>query len=374
MLTAGGVGRPSFETRLLEALTKAPAHFQGNIDPLRFPSEFSVSRRIRRSAAGVARRLLSLAGFRERLSYGGRKTLTAVLQDMASYSEAYSLLADGASRETMVELLAYRILGWNQIMLSRNNEEYWAKAVLLEGFVAEKCTHDFGSLGWGHLYDMGGAGFGLRLHAHPLSVLLAFLLEQYRLTDDRADVDVKPGDLVIDAGGGGGDTALYFAHRVGSRGRVVSFEFAPTSARLFSQNLGLNPELARNISVVPLALWHESGKALHFSDNALATRVGTELAPSSLGVQTTTLDEYVARNNLGRVDFLKMDIEGAELNALRGATETIRRDRPRLAISAYHRLDDLAEFPRFLAPFGYRLFLQHTTIFDEETVLFGCPD
>lgn len=53
------------------------------------------------------------------------------------------------------------------------------------------------------------------------------------------------------------------------------------------------------------------------------------------------LDTYVARNNLPRVDYIKLDIEGTELEMLRGAAKTITRCKPKMAISAYHKWEDL---------------------------------
>ena len=94
----------------------------------------------------------------------------------------------------------------------------------------------------------------------------------------------------------------------------------------------------------------------------------------SLQTPTITLDEFVRERKLPRVDFLKMDIEGAELQALKGAAETIRTFRPKLAISLYHREADLVTIPDYLngmgAGYGFRL--DHFTVYGEETVLFAC--
>lgn len=68
-----------------------------------------------------------------------------------------------------------------------------------------------------------------------------------------------------------------------------------------------------------------------------------------------------------------MDIEGAEVPALLGAKQTIRTFRPKLAISAYHRPDDLVTIPRLFEKFGYISYLAHFTIHREETMLFGLP-
>jgi hypothetical protein len=76
------------------------------------------------------------------------------------------------------------------------------------------------------------------------------------------------------------------------------------------------------------------------------------------------------------VDFLKLDIEGSELSALKGAQRTLERFRPSLAISLYHSLDDFVSIPAFLngLNLGYEWYLDHFTIHREETILFGQCD
>jgi hypothetical protein len=87
----------------------------------------------------------------------------------------------------------------------------------------------------------------------------------------------------------------------------------------------------------------------------------------------TTIDQIVRRDNIPRIDLIKMDIEGSELSALRGATSTIRRCRPKLAISLYHRSEDFFAIPSWIdsLDLGYRFFLEHYSIHHEETVLFS---
>lgn len=90
-------------------------------------------------------------------------------------------------------------------------------------------------------------------------------------------------------------------------------------------------------------------------------------------METQSIDDFVAANSVARVDFIKMDIEGAEPDALIGAEKTIRKHRPQLAISVYHDLRHFASIPRWIADLnlGYRLYLDHFTIHAEETVLFA---
>jgi hypothetical protein len=63
-------------------------------------------------------------------------------------------------------------------------------------------------------------------------------------------------------------------------------------------------------------------------------------------VPLTTIDALVAKYQLERVDFIKMDIEGAEMAAIRGAAQTLRRFRPRMALATYHTPQDIAGVPR----------------------------
>ena len=88
---------------------------------------------------------------------------------------------------------------------------------------------------------------------------------------------------------------------------------------------------------------------------------------------TTSIDEAVEKQNLEKVDFIKMDVEGAELPVLKGAAKTLKRFKPKLALSAYHRPDDFRRIPEFIKSVspGYRLYLGHYSIHAEETVLYA---
>jgi len=103
---------------------------------------------------------------------------------------------------------------------------------------------------------------------------------------------------------------------------------------------------------------------------------GSRLTPgrkSEHAVQTISVDDFVKQRALKRVDFVKMDVEGAELKVLKGAEKTIRRFRPKLAIALYHRIDDFITIPRYVKSLAldYEFHLDHFTIHEEETVLFA---
>jgi FkbM family methyltransferase len=147
----------------------------------------------------------------------------------------------------------------------------------------------------------------------------------------------------------------------------------PRNRRAIQRNLELNPELAARIRVVEAALWESSGVTLDYVAGGKMSRVVEGAAAEGGAIETTTLDELVERNGLRRVNFLKLDVEGSELAVLRGATQTLRDHRPRLAIAVYHHVRDIWEIPLYLhgLGLGYRLFLDHTSAGMDETVLFA---
>ena len=146
----------------------------------------------------------------------------------------------------------------------------------------------------------------------------------------------------------------------------------PNNLRILRDNLVRSEALGARVTVIDKALAHESGQSLSYADHGPAS-ILTPLMPGGNQAETLTIDDLVARENLARVDFIKMDIEGAELAALQGARHTIQRFKPKLAISVYHRPHDLFEVPRLIQQLNesYEFFLDHHTIHQEETVLYA---
>ena len=88
---------------------------------------------------------------------------------------------------------------------------------------------------------------------------------------------------------------------------------------------------------------------------------------------TRSIDSLVSEGVIERIDFIKMDIEGSELAALMGGEFALRKWKPKLAISLYHRPEDLFAIPIWIESLqcGYRFFLDHYSIHHEETVLYA---
>ena len=75
------------------------------------------------------------------------------------------------------------------------------------------------------------------------------------------------------------------------------------------------------------------------------------------------------------VTFIKMDVEGAELEVIKGAKNIIMRQHPRLAVSIYHKIEDIWEIPTLILEYysGYQLYLRHYSFSYYDTVLYAIP-
>lgn len=157
---------------------------------------------------------------------------------------------------------------------------------------------------------------------------------------------IHPGDVVLDCGASDGDFTRE-ALRAGAA-LVVSIEISPSSAECIRRNLAA--EIAdRRVIVYPKGVWNRDDSLTlnvddtNFAANSVVMKWGS--LHGQVRVPLTTIDKLVAELNLPRVDFIKMDIEGAEVPALHGAHDTITRFKPRLAIATEHKPDDEYTIP-----------------------------
>ena len=157
------------------------------------------------------------------------------------------------------------------------------------------------------------------------------------------EAPVRQGDVVLDCGGATG-ASTFVALSLGAR-HVVTIEPDPDNLTLIRRNLAEEIESGRVI-VFEGGVWDHQDKLylkqhLHGFDGTIDLHEG-------IPVELTTIDRLVSDLGLERVDFIKMDIEGSEQRALRGARETIRRFKPRMAVGAYQLPDDYKMIPHIV--------------------------
>lgn len=158
--------------------------------------------------------------------------------------------------------------------------------------------------------------------------------------------DVSESEVFVDCGAYDGDNYNdYLRLTAGRFGRYIAFEpdvenFRKLTARVNSQTP--TPDSNR-VRLLPYGL-SQCRETIRFSSNgSTESRVNPD---GTLEIQCISLDEVLAAES---PTYIKMDIEGAEANALRGARQTLARHRPILAVSAYHRMTDLWQLPLLIA-------------------------
>jgi len=156
------------------------------------------------------------------------------------------------------------------------------------------------------------------------------------------DITVKPGYTVIDAGAWIGDFSAY-ASKKGAH--VYAFEPSPSNIKFLEKTVEYNKGNGGSIAIVPYGLgskeedvgFVENDERENSGANAFTNSEGRE---SHMYLHVITIDSWVLKNKIKRVDFIKADIEGYERFMLEGAEKTLKEHEPVLSICTYHYPDD----------------------------------
>jgi FkbM family methyltransferase len=159
-------------------------------------------------------------------------------------------------------------------------------------------------------------------------------------------VPVRKGDVVIDGGAHVGDSPRH-ALLMGAA-KVVAVEPDPDNLRALRRNLAREIK-AGQVIVVPKGIYDREGSLTFVRRNNSWDGEFHEGHGDGDALPVTTIDRIVRAARLERVDLIKLDIEGSEVPALRGAVRTIRRFKPRMAVAAYHKPGDFEGVQRAVA-------------------------
>lgn len=186
---------------------------------------------------------------------------------------------------------------------------------------------------------------------------------------DEGLITYKDGDVFVDCGAYIGDTAVTYDKESGGRhGRIICFETD-------RKNIGELEKIKNKygIDIQDVACWSKKTQLLF---DEIGSGSGTILQGDKAKSNTVTVEADAIDNTLNgdRADFIKMDIEGAEYEALVGAHETIMKYHPTLMISVYHKQDDLLRLPQLIMSmnYDYKFYLRHyRSLSVQETVLYA---
>lgn len=195
-------------------------------------------------------------------------------------------------------------------------------------------------------------------------ILLKPVLDDDDLYAPKGLIKFSDHEAYIDGGSYDGDTIRTFIRSVNNRfERVYAFEPDPVTFAKLKANFSAEPR----IEPIHAGLYREKG-VLRFKDDASRGAIFTD--DGAIEMPVTTVDDVVGG---GPVTYIKMNIEGAEIDALAGAKNAIRRELPKLALSVYHRPSDLWRIPEIVKQFSadYDLYLRQHDGGIIETVLYA---
>jgi FkbM family methyltransferase len=185
-------------------------------------------------------------------------------------------------------------------------------------------------------------------------------------------VRASSGDMVIDGGLCDERQTLDFLKKIGSGGRLVGFEPVHRLAENIKRKLTGIP----NVRILEYGLWSKNTMShILVRPNGGSSVVNRQEKNVEI-CRLMSLDNYVEKMDSGfYCGLIKLDIEGAEIECLKGASETIRRFTPKLQICLYHHQDHYVDIPLMLMQMnlGYRLYIGHHKPWKYDTCLYALP-
>ena len=145
-----------------------------------------------------------------------------------------------------------------------------------------------------------------------------WLLESYAV---KGRCEAKPGDIVLDCGTYTGNTSVYFSQKVGTSGHVYGFEPGPATFKIYSENVApYNNITPINAGLTDKSKIIDGFTTMGFSGDHPGAAFSTA---GEVQVPVTAIDIFCGERKIPRVDFIKMDVEGAESDVLQGAAATM---------------------------------------------------
>ena len=282
--------------------------------------------------------------------------------------QAYALLGNDESKKLFIILICYRLASHFSVKIpldySKNSPEY------LEYRKNELTTTSDLKIGgmFGKLKHLDFEHQGKRYKCESTGSLDSYLFcGQYFYNKNSISIMPKEGDYVVDGGAFTGETAVVFSNAVGEGGKVYSFD--PIQEHLDIMDYNFAQHHIKNIQVMPYGCSNVNNDfpplSLNHYDPGFRANIST--------VPLKRMDTLVDMGIIKKIDFIKLDVEGSEIESLEGAAESIKKYKPKLAISLYHKPNDIFEIIEFVHKtfdFYKNYYIGHYSIQQGETVLY----
>ena len=198
---------------------------------------------------------------------------------------------------------------------------------------------------------------------YDLSALKPYVVKpQYFVKDIVTSVE---NEIFLDGGAFIGDSSYDFIHyfNAAKHYKIYLWEPDPENSKQIKRVLAGNHRYV----ILPYALW-DKRETLHF--DSFGNGTSSVSKEGGISVQGESIDHIHVGE---KITFIKMDIEGAEIRALQGASHLIQEQKPKLAICIYHQPSHLYEIPLMIKEMvpEYKLYIRHHALSESETVLYA---
>ncbi len=298
-----------------------------------------------------------------------KSSLSFLENKFKKFLPTYNLLSDDYSKNLYCEILISRYFGESKVELSSFTSDF----INNYESASERLTTSTESLKvfkW-ILKKISPNETNFKIYTAPEILNMIESNRCYAYNNKGTSISVKSGDNVIDCGVGWGDTTMYLASLSSSKsgGKLFAFDILQDSFDALDQQMLINPEV-KNIEKVHKAVTDQDDRFFYTTDPSPGAKIVDY--ETKFKVSSIKIDTFVEKKGISIIDFIKMDIEGAERDALKGAEKTIRKFKPKLAISIYHLKDDFIVIPELINRIrdDYKFYLDCTTGFGGETILY----
>jgi len=177
-------------------------------------------------------------------------------------------------------------------------------------------------------------------------------------------------DVIIDGGAWHGDSAIDFIEKLDNKCSIFSFEPDQKSYEQLCATIQKN-NIEKQVKPINKGLYSKNGIVYFNNDKENDMQYTVQEEYSEIHIDVVTIDSFL--DNKQKVNFIKMDIEGSEIDAIKGAQQTIQTYKPKLAICLYHLKNDLWEIPLLIKKINpsYKLYMGHHSQNLLDTVLYA---
>jgi len=221
----------------------------------------------------------------------------------------------------------------------------------------EKIDYVMSRLADEHSLDVFSANMKLWLYGEYEEAVGVRTNEGYYPSDI---ITLENDEVFVDCGAYNGDSVLEFVEKTNGNYRMIyAYEADELSYEMAKR--ALTTKMIDNVSISNIGVFNKKTTRCFANDGYLGNRIIIE---GGITIPVDSLDNLL-RERPHPITFIKMDIEGAELEALHGAHEIIRTDAPKLAISVYHKYGDIWDIPHYILTHftGYKIYLRNEYAF-----------